>query len=123
MPRTTTTTTTRTTRSSRADFGDFYETVDPSFGDRRRGKRGGKHHHGDAAKRKLKRPYKRTVVRAGRKLVNKHRIGHVAKKRNEFGWLTRGGTAWAGTVSKGHKTARKAPKRKAAKKSARGRKK
>jgi len=111
-----------TTRSSRvigADFGDL-EVLEGDFGDRRR-----RHHKkksssyyglfGDATKRKLKRPYKRSVVRKGRKLVGKHKIGQVAgARKSEFKWVTRRGGVYAATVSKGHgrrKAARKGKKK------------
>jgi hypothetical protein len=91
-----------------ADFGDFGD-----FGDV------GIASFGNATKRKLKRPYKRSVVRKGRKLTGKHKIGHVPSNKSEFKWVTRGGSVYAAKVSKGRKApkkaARKAPKRKPAK--------
>jgi hypothetical protein len=109
-----------TTRTS-SDFADFggVEIVDASFGDRRRYKKPRRHGNmptfGNATKRKLKRPYKRSVVRKGRKLVGKKKIGHVSKSaRNKFAYVTRGGSVYEASVSK--KSGRKAPKRKAARK-------
>jgi hypothetical protein len=113
-----------TTRTRDAEFGDAI--VDAEFGDRRRHHRRHKKHpyygaFGNATKRKLKRPYKRSVVRKGRKLIGKRKIGHVEAKRNEFKWVTRGGGVYAAKVSKGsHKKAARKPARKHAK---RGRKK
>jgi hypothetical protein len=107
--------TTRTT-SDFADFGGV-EIVDADFGDRRKHKKHHRHGNmptfGNATKRKLKRPYKRSVVRKGRKLVGKKKIGHVSKSaRNKFAYVTRGGSVYEASVSK--KGGRKAPKRRKA---------
>lgn len=91
--------TTTRTRDDLGDFGDFGA---------------GPASFGNATKRKLKRPYKRSVVRKGRKLVGKHKIGHVEAKRNEFKWVTRGGGVYAAKVS--GKGGRKPAKKHAAKK-------
>jgi hypothetical protein len=106
-----------TTRATRAN--DEMETAD--FGDRRRhGRKKSKKHgrsgyyaaFGNAVKRKLKRPYKRSVIRKGRKLVEKRKIGHVDAPRGMFKWVTRGGGVYAGRVSKKSGGGRrKAPKR------------
>src|ERR1039458_7040737 len=96
-----------TTRTS-SDFADFggVEIVDADFGDRLRGKQGRRHGNvalgtfGNATKRKLKRPYKRSVVRKGRKLVGKKKIGHVSKSaRNKFAYVTRGGSVYEASRS------------------------
>jgi len=86
---------TRNTRDSRA-FGDA---AIPAFG--------------NATKKKLKRPYLRSVVRKGRKLINKHKIGQVEANRREFKWVTRGGGVYAAKVSGkgGRKPARKAARK------------
>ncbi len=97
--------------STTRDLGDFGDFGVVSFG--------------NATKKKLKRPYKRSVVRKGRKLIGKKKIGHVEKSaRNKFAYVTRGGSVWEATVSKksgarepaAKKAAEKAPKRKAAEK-------
>jgi hypothetical protein len=108
------------TRSTR-DFGDVAIDDLGEFGDRHRGHHGHRRGHGDAAK-KLKRPYKRSVKREGRKLVGKHKIGQVpGAKKSEFKWVTRGGGVYAATVSKGkgRKATHKKPAKKRAKKAAR----
>lgn len=116
---------TRAVSRSSSDFGDAE--IEGEFGDRRRHHRRGRKHRsyyglfGNAAKRRLKRPYLRKVVRKGRALVGKHKIGHVSKARNEFAWVTRGGSVHAAKVSKkgGHRKASRKGARKGARKHAR----
>lgn len=109
--------TSRTTSSDLALLGG------DEFGDRKRKhkRRKGKRKHkkglfggfGNAIKRRLKRPYERKVVRKGRALKNHHKIGHVTKSaRNKFAYVTRGGSVYEASVSKG----RGGHKRKAARK-------
>ncbi len=50
---------------------------------------------------KLRRPYLRSVVRKGRKLAGKHKIGHVGRGgRGQFRWVTRGGSVYQAHVTK-----------------------
>ncbi len=115
-----------TSRSSRTsnEFGDLEIVDDMAFGDRKRRGRKGKRKaslyglFGDI-KRKLKRPYKKSVVRSGRKLVGHHKIGKVAPGgRGKFRYVTRKGGVYEASVSKGRKAAARKPAKKAAKKAA-----
>ncbi len=105
---------TRTTN----EFGDLV-VESAEFGDRRKHKKHKRSYYGvfgNATKKKLKRPYLRKVVREGRKLINKRKIGKVEKSaRNKFAYVTRGGSVWEANVSK-KSGGRKPAKRKAAKK-------
>lgn len=124
-----------TTRSSRTtsdellslDMGDMAA----EFGDRhrrrkhRRSKKKGLYGLFGDVKRRLKRPYMRKVVRSGRKLTGHHKIGHVGRGgRGKFRYVTRGGSVYEASVSKGRRSGgRKSAKRSHKKGSKRGRKK
>jgi hypothetical protein len=108
--------------TSRTTSSDLALLSGDEFGDRKRkrkrrkGKRRSKEKglfggFGNAIKRRLKRPYQRKVVRKGRALKGHHKIGHVTKSaRNKFAYVTRGGSVYEASVSKGR------GKRKAARK-------
>lgn len=103
--------TTRTRISN--EFGDLPLVEDSEFGDRRRRKgrrrrhkkRGGFGLYGlfGDVRRRLKRPYKKSVVRSGRKLAGHHKIGKVSPGgRGKFRYVTRGGSVYEAHVTKGH---------------------